>query len=176
MFGIEGIVNMKRVIAAFFLGITIPILMASSYGGSLFLSTSIDTLTATLSNEVQLVASLGTWSESVAPLANIQAVATHAAGGAGVRHVLTTVMGCTVTTAGGATTAGVLVRDGASGSGTILWIGYVGVAAVAGEASCVGLSGLALTGSDNTIMTVEATVAPGADNFQSISFTGYSVR
>ena len=165
---------MKNYIAAFILGIIIPVIMAASYG-SIFLSTSIDSLTATLSNQVQLVAPISTWSEQALASA-AAATVTHAAGGAGVRHVTTSVTGCIINGGGTAAAPALELRDGATGAGTIVWQAVLAINATTGDTNCVTISGLAIIGSDNTAMTLEFNSSPGTSNQVTVSLTGYSVE
>ncbi len=110
------------------------------------------------------------WNAVHAPVANTIATVTIAAGGAGVRHVLESLTANVIVV----TAANLLavqpvywvVRDGATGVGTILF---------QGSATAACLSGLSILGSPNTAMTIEFTVAPGATNFESVSATGYSL-
>lgn len=110
------------------------------------------------------------WTILHAPAANTVATATKLAGGAGVRHVLRSLVANTQLVSAANFTAAApvywVVRDGASGVGTILYQGFSTAAVV---------SGLNIVGSENTAMTVEFTVAPGATNFEVVSASGYSV-
>lgn len=110
------------------------------------------------------------WAIVSAPAANTIASATKAAGGAGIRHVLRSlVANVQLVTAASFTAAAPVywvVRDGASGAGAILYQGL---------STAATLSGLNIMGSPNVAMTVEYTVAPGATNFEVISASGYSI-
>lgn len=113
----------------------------------------------------------GEWQINQAPAAATQATATRAAGGAGVRNVLRSItvsVGCVALQA----PLGVVVRDGASGAGTIIWRALLG--GVAGEVDTITLTGLNIVGSDNTAMTVETLAAPAATNFATVHASGYS--
>lgn len=110
------------------------------------------------------------WGIVSAPAANVVASATKAAGGAGVRHVLQSLVANTIVLTAANFTANqpvyFVVRDGAAGVGTIIYQGaFTGAL----------LSGLSLLGSVNTAMTVEFTVAPGLTNFEVVAASGYSV-
>lgn len=105
------------------------------------------------------------------PAANTQATCNKAAGGAGVRNVCT---GLTVVLAGGTTTpaaaqVNVVLRDGASGSGTIVWQAVIAIPATAGAMSGIALSGLCIIGTANTAMTLEFSGAAGANTFESVA-------
>jgi hypothetical protein len=65
----------------------------------------------------------------------------------------------------------VVVRDGATGAGTILYSFFIGPLA-AGTSQIINIPGLNIYGSDDTEMTVETTAAPAATNFASIAWTG----
>lgn len=123
--------------------------------------------------QITLAVSLpGEWTLTHAPAADTVATASKAAGAAGVRHVLTSV--CADLTAVAAITAPLtlVVRDGATGVGAILW--QRRLTSPAGETKSVEVSGLNIVGSPATAMTVEFTAAPGATNFETISATGHS--
>jgi hypothetical protein len=94
---------------------------------------------------------------------------------AGTRHILRTISARFFTPtvlAGGSSVTVLVVRDGASGVGAILWQSYFVIATAAASEDRLDLSGLSLVGSVNTAMTVEFTVlATGTQ--QSLSATGY---
>lgn len=109
------------------------------------------------------------------PAAATQATATLPAAAAVVRHVLkslTATLACGATAQ--ATPAVLVVRDGASGAGTILWAQQV-ILPVNGVWS-IAITDLSLLGSRGTAMTVEFTGAGVAGSVQSISATGYDVE
>lgn len=135
-------------------------------------SASADTNSAVNHIGISAVALVGNWPITSAPAANTQATATKAAGGGGFRHVLTTICADVNAVAAVAAPLVLVVRDGATGVGTILW--QRRLTAVIGTTASVQLSGLAIVGSDNTAMTVEFTAAPGATNFETVSATGYT--
>lgn len=116
----------------------------------------------------------GDWSVTHAPAANTIATITRAAGGAGVRHKCTSIMAA-LTAAGAAATPAltIVLRDGATGVGTILWSATH--MAGLGFADEVSLAGLNIVGSANTAMTLEFSAAPGAGNFASVAMTGHDV-
>lgn len=124
-----------------------------------------------------LVATPGDWSINHAPAANTQATITRAAGGAGVRHVCTSITA--VLSAAAAATSGVVqinLRDGGTGAGTILWSATVqigGAASISGGAVGISLSGLRIFGTANTAMTLEFSAAGGADTTESVALTGH---
>lgn len=117
------------------------------------------------------------WGVTHAPAANTQAIASKAAGGAGVKHVCT---GISITLANGAAapTAALVtinLRDGATGAGSILATWTLAVKAVAGDVVSISLpirSGL--PGTANTAMTLETSAAPGANVSASVNLFGYS--
>lgn len=65
----------------------------------------------------------------------------------------------------------VLLRDGATGAGTVLW--STRIAALAGTSVNVSLAGLNIAGSVNTAMTLEFAAAPAATNFAGVALTAY---
>lgn len=130
-------------------------------------------LSATVSSAgAQLISAPGEWSINSAPAANTQATATRAAGGAGVRHVLTSWAGDLNAVNAVAAPFEFVVRDGATGVGPILYRRRF--IALAGDSKGFELSRLCIVGSANTAMTVETVGAPGAGNFATISASGFS--
>ena len=120
----------------------------------------------------QLVADPGEWTLTHAPAAATQATATKAAGAAGVRHVLRSIQATVNAVAAQAAPLTVVVRDGATGVGTILWQDRI--IAPIGTDGRVSVQGLNIVGSAATAMTIEFTAAPAATDFETISGTGYS--
>lgn len=119
----------------------------------------------------------GDWAQGHTPAANTQATTTKAAGGAGVRHVCTSISATLVAgaTAPTATTVEVALRDGATGAGTILWEQTIGIQAVAGATNAIHIAPLNIIGSANTAMTLEFSAAAGANTLESVSMTGYDI-
>lgn len=113
------------------------------------------------------------WSVTHNPAVNTTATATKAAGGAGVRHVCTSIHATMANSGGAAVVGSVVLRDGAAGAGAILWSGEMAVTAVAGDYRAISISGLNIVGSPNTAMTLEFQAGPGANMFQSVALTGY---
>jgi hypothetical protein len=120
-----------------------------------------------------LTAAPGDWTLTSAPAVATVATASRAAGAAGVRHVLTSI--CADLTCVAAVTAPLtlVVRDGATGVGTILW--QRRLTGLVGTTSKVEMSGLNIVGTAAAAMTVEFTAAPAGTDFQTISATGHSV-
>lgn len=121
-----------------------------------------------------VVAPPGNWSINNTPAVNTQATITRAAGGAGVRHVCTSISG-TLIGQTGAVEATVLLnlRDGATGAGAILWSQRYLLSAV--MLTGVALTGLQIPGTANTAMTLEWAAAGGALSFESVALTGYDI-
>lgn len=124
----------------------------------------------------QLVTRPGDWSVNHTPAVSTQATITRAAGGAGVRHVCTSIDAAYIIPAG-VNPAGITLnlRDGGTGAGTILWSRRFGLGvAVGGDAQQeVSITGLNIVGTANTAMTLEFSAAPAATAFQSVALTGY---
>jgi hypothetical protein len=117
----------------------------------------------------------GQWTVTHAPGAAAQAVASKAAGAAGVRHVCT---GLVVTVAAGAvapTAALVTVnlRDGATGAGTILATFQLAIPATAGACVVLPVSGLKIPGTAATAMTLETSAATGTNVAASVTLFGH---
>jgi hypothetical protein len=123
---------------------------------------------------VQLVSFPGNWTLTSAPVAATQATATRAAGAAGVRHILTSIQASINAVAPVTVPLVIVVRDGTSGAGTILWQDRL--TAVIGTDSRVSISGLAIVGSVATAMTIEFTAAPPATVFETVTATGYDTQ
>lgn len=109
------------------------------------------------------------------PAAGSQATISQAAGGAGVKNVAESAcFGFSASTAlGGISTVTVNLRDGATGAGTILqsWQYTLPAATVAPFRECV--SGLHVSGTANTVMTIEFAAAVG-NLMEYVSMTGYT--
>lgn len=118
------------------------------------------------------------WAQGSAPGVNTQATTTKAAGGAGVCHVCTGLQATFVagTSAPSAADLAVFLRDGASGSGTVLGAWYLALTATAGAASPnICLTNLNIKGSANTAMCLEFTGAGGSNTFEGLSLQGHDV-
>ena len=118
-----------------------------------------------------------TWAIRHSPAVSTLATATQAAGGAGVRHVLTDLSAVALTDAapGAVQRLFVRVRDGASGAGTILYERETVLGNSAAANVGPSLSGLTIKGSPNTAMTVEFDIAGGASTYENVSAHGYDV-
>ena len=97
-----------------------------------------------------------------------------ATGGGTVRHVVTGVTFCFQDSAINTVARLVNLRDGATGAGTIIKSWYVSNGGVAGGAQCHSETGLNISGSANTAMTLEFAAAPAATASETVSFQGYS--
>lgn len=103
-----------------------------------------------------------------APAVNVRATATQAAGGAGRLHVARSIS-FAAAPAGVSVAETLVIRDGASGVGTIIYqadfvVGFGGVNVL-----------LFLIGSSNTAMTIEFLANGGGGEFQSVSLQGYTI-
>lgn len=125
-------------------------------------------------SNVQLVTAPGEWTLTSAPAVSTVASATRAAGAAGVRHVLKSIQASVQAVVAQAAPVVAVVRDGASGVGTILWQDRLIVPA--GFNGVISVDGLNIVGTAATAMTVEFTAAPTATNFETISATGYDAQ
>lgn len=91
----------------------------------------------------------------------------------GQRHVCTSIT-ASLSNLGSASAIDQLVlRDGPTTTGTILWTTYLGTPAIEGANCNVFLSGLSIAGSVNTVMCLEYTTGAGSSNTESVSITGY---
>lgn len=122
---------------------------------------------------IALVAMHGTWPIVNHPATNTVATATRAAGAGGRRHVLTSIhFSLAAAPAAAAAQTQCVVRDGATGVGTILWTGVL-AAAVAGLAE-ISHGNLSIVGSADTALTIEFVAASGVGTQQSVSASGYT--
>lgn len=114
------------------------------------------------------------WTVVHEPAANTQAVATKAAGAAGVRHMCTAI---TATIAASAAPTAVVVsvrlRDGAGGP--VLWSAVLALTATAGDRSGVAQSGLRIPGSAATAMVLEFSAAGGANTNEAVTLSGVDI-
>ena len=111
------------------------------------------------------------WSVNHIPAVSTLATITKAAGGAGFKHVCTSIVASAV----GPVTGGVIflyLRDGAASTGTIIWATAL---APINTAARIIVTGLNIEGSDNTAMTLEFSAAPPATDQEVVSMTGYTV-
>lgn len=118
----------------------------------------------------QIVTQPGNWAQQDAPGGNTQATTTRAAV-AGQRHVCTSIHASLAGT-GVSGLVNVLLRDGASGVGAVLWNGVMVIAA--GESRNIDLAPLHILGSVNTAMTLEFDAAGGVNTEEAVSLTGYT--
>lgn len=135
--------------------------------------------TAVTSRGIAYSTPLSTWTVTHSPAVNTQAIATKAAGGGTVRHVMTAMTACVhaLAAAVGQNSLTVQLRDGASGAGTVLWTWYFSVEVTdeSRHIPCVTMSGLNITGSPNTAMTLEFTAGSVFANVaETVSMAGYS--
>ena len=128
--------------------------------------------TAVTSQGVRYSTQLSTWSVIDTDVGATQATASKASGGGTVRHVATGITACRGDTAV-AVPALVHLRDGATGAGTILRSWVIGVS-VANESNCENVTGLNMTGSAATAMTLEFAAAGSATSTSTVTLTGYS--
>jgi hypothetical protein len=109
------------------------------------------------------------WSITHTPAVATQASASKAAV-SGIRHYcrsISAIISAVAAQAG----IHVVLRDGASGAGTILWSQTI--ALPVGGIAVIQLDNLNIPGSPNTAMTLEPDAAPAGTNFASVSLTGY---
>lgn len=139
-------------------------------------SASAAVLAAATSLGAGLVSDPGQWSINHTPSSATRATISRAAGGAGVRHVCTSIDAALIIPATANQPAITLnLRDGGTGAGTILWSRSFGIGAVnASDAQQeVSLSGLKIFGTANTAMTLEFSAAGVATTIESVALTGH---
>ena len=128
---------------------------------------------ATTSQGATYVTPISTWSVTNTVIGAVTAAsASKAAGGGTVRHVATGITICYFDTVV-AGVSQVNLRDGATGAGTIIrsWLMSV---PTTNASQCEELSGLNMTGSANTAMTLEFGAATAATSSKTVTLTGYS--
>lgn len=128
--------------------------------------------TATTSIGAAYTVPLSTWSITNTPAVATAATVSRAAGGGTVRHVATSVTACVAANGTAQTPLLIHLRDGATGAGTIIrtWA----ISAVISASECIDLSGLNMTGTANTAMTIETAAAPATAVQATVTLTGYS--
>lgn len=130
-------------------------------------------LAAALGTSSLLVASPGDWTVVHAPGAAAQATATKAAGGAGVRHVCTSISATIACGATAQTPLNVFLRDGVTGAGTPIWA--ASIAAPVNGTGILSFDGLSIVGSANTAMTLEFSAAGVAASVEAVTVCGFDV-
>lgn len=151
----------------------IPVCHATLWNGATYdrkRSASAANLAAQSGTGAQISTEPGQWSIFSAPGAAVQATATIAAS-PGVSHVLRTISASLQAVAAQAAPVQVVVRDGASGVGAIIWTERLFV--TTGFDIRFTMTGLTLKGTAGNAMTVEFTGAAAAGNFETLSATGY---
>ncbi len=109
-----------------------------------------------------------------APAANAQATITQAAAPT-FRHVCRAIAASLVSTAALAVQVSLVLRDGATGVGAVLWQVDVAIPATANSADTILLTELHIPGTVNTAMTLEFTAAGGAATFEKVTLVGYDL-
>jgi len=112
------------------------------------------------------------WADEHRPAAATQATIARAAD-AGGKHVCKSV---TVSVAAGATASGIItfvLRDGATGAGTVLWSAKLATGTTDSKALSVPMN---VIGSKNTAMTLESTGAGAATSEIVVAITGYTEK
>lgn len=117
------------------------------------------------------VSQAGDWSITHAPTTTLQATISKAAGGAGVRHIATAIAFCLSVGATPQTQISIVLRDGATGAGTILWQKQVTLPANTNWSE--NITGLNIVGSAATAMTLEFTNSGVTGTFLSVALTGH---
>lgn len=128
--------------------------------------------TGTTTAGVSYSAMLSTWTATDTDVGATQSIATKASGGGSVRHVTTAISACMSATVAQVPIL-VNLRDGATGAGTILRSWVIGVDAV-NQSRCMNESGLNITGSAATAMTMEFAAAGAATTTTTVNLSGYS--
>jgi len=112
------------------------------------------------------------WPVQNTPAAATQATITKAAV-AGVRHVCDSITATIACAATAQTPIQVVLRDGTTGAGTILWSAEL--AAIANGMGEVAVTGLGIPGTSGNAMTLEFVAAGVAASVESVSMVGYDL-
>jgi hypothetical protein len=123
-------------------------------------------------SNVELTTDPGEWTVTNSPAVATVATATRAAV-AGVRHICKSYSATMVAVAAQGPVQ-LVIRDGASGVGAILWQDTAN-AGVGGRNS-FALAGLNIAGTTGNAMTIEFTAAPAATNFEVVNMSGYDTQ
>jgi hypothetical protein len=115
------------------------------------------------------VVALFGWSAQHMPAAATQATCTIAAAGPNLRNVVKSITACIAAGANAQTPINVVLRDGATGVGNILWSGAL--SAIVNSCGVVEWEG-ELAGSPNTQMTLEFTGAGVAASLETVAMNG----
>jgi hypothetical protein len=121
------------------------------------------------SNAIQMV-SPSMWSVVHAPTSATQATINKAAV-SGFKHVCTAITATVACGATAQTPLNVYLRDGTTGAGTVLW--SCTLSAPANGVGGLTVTGLSITGSTNTAMTLEFSAAGVAASVEAVSLSGY---
>lgn len=122
----------------------------------------------------QLSGSPQEWSITNTPAANTQATVTRAANGSFL-HVARSIVGDFIAgiVAPAASNVTLVLRDGATGVGAILWSRILALQAVAGDKDDTQAGVINISGTAGNAMTLEFTAAGGANTLEGVSLTGY---
>jgi hypothetical protein len=112
----------------------------------------------------------GEWSEIGNPAVATLATCTRAAGGVGVRHVVTGISACLAAAAAAAGPVKVTLTDGV----TVRWVGAL-AAPVQGVA-VIAIDGLAIVCNANSAVTLAFAAAGAAGSQETVTLTGYSLN
>jgi hypothetical protein len=162
---------MRRLRHELAVGLAVAILIGTGY---LLAQTNSQPVTVETSRASQAVVPTG-WTIVHAPAANTQATATQASR-AGYRHVATGVYAQLVAgaTAPAAVQLSVVLRDGPTSTGAVLWQGVVALPATAGAAApSVQIPDLFIKGTPGNAMTLEFSATGGANTVESVTLVGY---
>lgn len=131
-------------------------------------------LAAQKSGDADVTMEPGTWTVVHTPSAATAAIAAKAAGGAGVRHICRGIHASIACGANAQTPILLVLRDGATTAGTIIWSKKL--SAPANSVANIDITGLAIVGSENTAMTLEFAAAGVAASEQDCTLTGVTLQ
>lgn len=120
---------------------------------------------------IAAVAQVGGWTAYDVPATNVAAVATKAATGANTTHIVTSICVSVIGLAAAAETT--VTAQLLDNSATVFWSMRFQV--IPGGTTGIGLTNLVIPFGGNSSAILQFTAAGGANTFQSVSMTGYTV-
>ena len=112
------------------------------------------------------------WAVLTIPAIGAQATTSKAAA-VSIRHTANAIAASLTCTTAAVQTNDLVIRDGACGAGTIVFVVALSCSATAGNGTTFGLSGMNVAGTPGNAMCVEFSTAPAAGGQQRVSLYGY---
>jgi hypothetical protein len=138
------------------------------------MSVSNSTNPYTYQSQPSTIRPTNNWTAYSVPATATQATVTQAAAGVGIRHVCNQISATIACNAAAQTPIQIYLRDGASGTGAILWAATV--AAPVNGLGGICITDLAIVGTANTAMTLEFSGAGSAGSQEVVTLGGYDIN